>query len=87
MVPADWKGKRLILHFEAAAGEVQVLVNGKSVGRHFGIFLPFEFDITDAVNCGGSNEILVGVRKASLFVMCVRFILWSPSGTWPVWNR
>jgi beta-galactosidase len=66
-VPADWKGKRLILHFQAAAGEVQVFVNGKPVGRHFGIFLPFEFDVTDAVHFGGTNEILVGIRKASLF--------------------
>lgn len=66
-VPDDWKGKRLFLHFQAAAGEIQVLVNGKQVGQHFGIFLPFEFDVTDAVNYGGSNEILVGVRKASLF--------------------
>jgi beta-galactosidase len=66
-VPADWQGKRLILHFEAVAGEVRVLVNGKEAGRHFDSFLPFEFDVTDLVNANGENELLVGVRKSDLF--------------------
>ena len=66
-LPAGWKGRRIGLHFEAVAGDVQVLVNGKPVGAHFGIFLPFDIDITDAVRPGGENELCVGVRKASLF--------------------
>jgi beta-galactosidase len=66
-VPAGWKGRRLILHFDAVAGDTQVLVNGKPVGRHFDNFLPFDLDVTDAVHSGGGNELLVGVRKASLF--------------------
>lgn len=66
-VPAGWKGRRVQIHFEAVAGDVQVLVNGKPVGTHFGIFLPFDIDITDAVRPGGDNELCVGVRKASLF--------------------
>ncbi len=66
-VPASWKGKRIFLHFGAVAGNTEVLVNGKSVGSHFDIFLPFDLDVTDAIVPGGSNEVLVGVRKASLF--------------------
>ncbi|GGB02280.1 glycoside hydrolase family 2 protein [Puia dinghuensis] len=66
-VPRGWEGRRIQLHFEAVAGDVQVVVNGKPVGTHFGIFLPFDIDITDAVRPGGDNELCVGVRKASLF--------------------
>lgn len=66
-VPAAWKGRRLLLHFEAVAGDTRVLVNGKEVGGHFDIFLPFDLDVTDAVKLGAKNELLVGVRKASLF--------------------
>ncbi|MCW3088771.1 MAG: glycoside hydrolase family 2 [Sediminibacterium sp.] len=66
-VPAGWKGQRIQLHFEAAAGDALIIVNGKTVGTHFGIFLPFDVDITDAVMAGKQNEILVGIRKPSLF--------------------
>jgi hypothetical protein len=66
-LPAAWKGRRVQIHFEAVAGDVQVLVNGKPVGTHFGIFLPFDIDITDAIRPGGGNELCVGVRKADLF--------------------
>ncbi len=65
-VPATWKGQRLILHFSAVAGETQVLVNGKLVGTHDDIFLPFDVDITEAVKVGGQNTLQVGVRKSSL---------------------
>jgi hypothetical protein len=66
-VPLDWKGDRVLLHFAAVAGDVRVLVNGKDAGKKFDIFFPFDVDITDLVKVGESNEILVGVRKASLF--------------------
>jgi beta-galactosidase len=66
-VPDGWKGRRILLHFAAVAGDVQVRVNGVQAGRRFDIFFPFEFDVTDLVRPGASNEVLVGVRKASLF--------------------
>lgn len=66
-VPSDWKSKEIILHFEAVAGDVGVLVNGKPAGNHFGIFLPFELDVTQLIVPGTENEICIGVRKASLF--------------------
>jgi Glycosyl hydrolases family 2, sugar binding domain/Glycosyl hydrolases family 2/Glycosyl hydrolases family 2, TIM barrel domain len=67
VVPASWKGRNVSLHFEAVAGNAEVLVNGKSVGNHFDIFLPFDLDVTNAILFGEANEVLVGVRKASLF--------------------
>lgn len=66
-VPEDWRGRRVLLHFGAIAGDAQALVNGKPVGEHFDIFLPFDIDITDSVTFGADNDLLVGVRKASLF--------------------
>lgn len=46
-VPESWKGRRVILNFEAADYETTVWVNGKKVGEHFGGYTPFSFDITD----------------------------------------
>ena len=66
-VPAGWKGKQVHLHFEAVAGDAEILVNGRPVGHHFGIFLPFDVDVTAYVAFGDVNELTVGVRKASLF--------------------
>jgi len=66
-VPKSWEGKRTILRFQAVAGDTDVFVNGKAVAHHFDNFLPFEIDVTEAVRLGEKNELLVGVRKASLF--------------------
>ncbi len=66
-IPLDWKDNRVLLHFAAVAGDVRILVNGKDAGKKFDIFFPFDVDITDLVVPGESAEILVGVRKPSLF--------------------
>jgi hypothetical protein len=66
-VPAAWKGRRVLIHIAAAAGDLQFQVNGKDAGKRFDIFFPFDIDVTDLVQYGASNEILVGVRKAELF--------------------
>ncbi|RYG82054.1 beta-galactosidase, partial [bacterium] len=72
-VPPGWNAKRLRLRlrFEAVAGDAEVWVNGRRIGRHFDSFLPFEFDVTDAVRRYGGkdgvNEVRVGVRAAWLY--------------------
>ena len=67
-IPADWtKENRLILHFEAVAGECVVKVNGNEVCRNFDQYLPFDADITDYVDWNRPNELLVGVRHNTLF--------------------
>lgn len=67
-LPQGWNdGRRIVLHFEAVAGQCQVLVNGKKAGEHFDRFLPFEVDITEMVTAGGTNELLVGVRAHVLY--------------------
>ncbi|HMH20933.1 MAG TPA: glycoside hydrolase family 2 TIM barrel-domain containing protein [Puia sp.] len=66
-VPAGWKGQRIILHFDAVAGDAEIQINDRAAGKHFGIFLPFELDVTDLIRPGKENEIRIGIRKASLF--------------------
>ncbi len=66
-VPSDWAGRRIMLHFEAVAGDCEIRINQKPAGNHFDKYLPFELDITDLVTIGQVHELLVGVRAHSLF--------------------
>lgn len=66
-VPSSWERRRLVLRFEAVAGDCQVLVNGVMVSQHFDSWLPFEVDVTAQVQPGKTNELLVGVRHPNLF--------------------
>lgn len=67
VVPKAWRGKRLLLRFEAVLGACEVRVNGERVAENFDAFLPFETDVTDSVRWDDENELLVGVRKPELF--------------------
>jgi beta-galactosidase/beta-glucuronidase len=58
-VPRKWRERRLLLHFGAVDFEATVWVNGKEIGQHRGGYEAFSFDITDAVNPSGGNELLV----------------------------
>jgi len=64
-LPAAWKAKRVILDFEAIAGFAKVYVNGQLAGENLDIFFPTRLDITSLLK-EGTNEIVVGVAKASL---------------------
>lgn len=43
------RGKRVLLHFEAAATEAEVWLDGQRLGSHLGAWTAFRFDITDLV--------------------------------------
>ena len=64
-LPQSWKGKRVVLHFEAIAGFAKVFVNGQQAGENLDIFFATKFDVTSLLK-EGTNEIVVGVAKASL---------------------
>ncbi len=49
-IPAEWKGKRVILHIDACDYDTTVYVNGSAVGNHKGGYTSFQFDITDKLN-------------------------------------
>ena len=66
-IPVEWEQKRVLLHFEAVAGDCLVLVNGQEVGSNFDSHLPFDLDISSYINRDAENELLVGVRHTKLF--------------------
>ncbi len=57
-VPADWRGRRVLLHFGAVMRDVRVSVNGRDAGAHDNGFLPFTLDVTDLLR-PGENELAV----------------------------
>lgn len=57
-VPAEMKGKRLLLRFGAVDYTCSVYVNGRCVGGHRGGYTPFALDITDYV-VEGENDLCV----------------------------
>jgi len=57
-VPEGWKGKRVMLRFDAVDWHSSVWVNGRTCGHHAGGSDPFAFDVTDALR-PGDNEILL----------------------------
>ena len=56
-LPESWKGRRVLLNFEAADYHTTVWINGKKVGEHAGGYTPFTFDITDY--CDQKENLLV----------------------------
>lgn len=61
VIPEDWAGQRVILHFGAVDYKSQVYINGQSVGIHTGGYDPFSFDITSRLKASGPQEITVKV--------------------------
>lgn len=61
-VPKEWQDKRLILRFGGVKYNSRVLVNGQDVGGNFNGYDEFEIDITNAVQFGKMNELLVGAH-------------------------
>ncbi len=60
-LPASDAGKRISLEFDGAYRESLVAVNGFYIGQHNGGYDPFSYDVTDFVNPGAANVLLVRV--------------------------
>ncbi len=60
-VPANWQGKRTLLHFGAVDWEATIYVNGKELTTHRGGYDGFSCDLTDALTAFGEQEIVVAV--------------------------
>ena len=52
-------GKRYFLYFGAVNYEAHVYLNGQKLGVHRGGFTPIQFEITDRLNSGGDNFVVV----------------------------
>lgn len=60
----EWKGKRLFIRFEGVNSVADLFMNGVHVGEHRGGYGAFVFEITNWVNYGEQNSILVRVNNA-----------------------
>lgn len=65
MLPALWKGKRLLLHFGGVWSSAEVWLNGRPLGRHDSGYTSFAFDITKTAKVGELNRVAVRVRQVS----------------------
>ncbi|MBE5776565.1 MAG: beta-galactosidase [Clostridiales bacterium] len=57
-LPEEACGKRVILHFGAVDYLATVWVNGQEMGQHKGGYVPFSFDITDALKADENTVVL-----------------------------
>ena len=67
-VPERLDGRRVLLRFGAVSYACQVFVDDVEVGRHVGMWDPFEVDVTTVVTAGGTSELLVRVEKPASLV-------------------
>ena len=65
IIPSEWKGKRILLNFEAVDHDTNVWVNDIFVGSHKGGFDRFSFDITTFLNVKGNQTIEVSVKDGT----------------------
>ncbi len=61
IIPKEWKGEKILLHFGAVDFESETFINGKSIGVHRGGYDPFSYDITDKLVRNGPQEIAVRI--------------------------
>ena len=60
-IPAEDEGKRISLDFDGVFRNAMIIFNGAYLGTNFSGYTPFGFDVTDYVNYGGQNLIMVRV--------------------------
>lgn len=60
-IPADWKNKQVIIHFDAVAHHTTLFVNGHKAGNHEGSYDAFSFNITPYL-IKGKNTLVVAVK-------------------------
>lgn len=62
LIPKAWKGRRVLLHFQASDYDTFVWANGEEVGRHRGGMTPFACDLTAQAVPGKKLTLVVRAR-------------------------
>lgn len=62
-VPADFQGKRIILHCDAVYADTEIWINGYRIGAHAGGMTAFQLDVTDQLTPGRRNTIAMKVAN------------------------
>jgi beta-galactosidase len=60
-IPAGDFGRRISIEFDGVFRDSMVALNGHFLGRNLSGYAPFRFDVTDFVNYGGRNVLVVRV--------------------------
>lgn len=60
VMPSDWQGKRISIHFDGVYMNSQVWINGNLLGKRPYGYIPFHYDLTDHL-WAGENVIAVRV--------------------------
>lgn len=93
-LPDTFTKERVLLCFGAVDQEAEVWLNGQYLGIHEGGYLPFSFDITEAVFCEGENRLEVKVTDELSKIYPYGKQSKTPGGMWytevsgiwqPVW--
>ncbi len=63
-IPAEWKDKKVYIHFEGANQETDVYINHQKVGSHAGGYTAFRYDLTPYLNLDDKNLLTVRVNNA-----------------------
>jgi beta-galactosidase len=58
-IPKEDEGRRITIDFDGAFRSALVFLNGYFIGRNDNGYAPFRFDITDFLNYGGNNYLVV----------------------------
>lgn len=67
-VPEDWQGRPVTLTVGRAITVVNVWLNGEHIGRYdYGVYTPFEIDLTKRLKFGAENEIVIAVDNTKGF--------------------
>ncbi|MDR3314425.1 MAG: hypothetical protein LBS96_08235, partial [Oscillospiraceae bacterium] len=78
-LPANWDGRRILLHFGAAKSALEVYLNGAKVGYSQGSMTPAEFDVT-ALAQPGENQLTAIVTRFSTAYYLEDQDMWNFSG-------
>jgi beta-galactosidase len=62
-VPAEDRGKRILIQFDGVYMNADVWLNGRSLGSHPYGYTSFWFDLTDKIKFGGANTLAVKVMN------------------------
>jgi beta-galactosidase len=58
-VGAEFKGKKVFVHFEGIMGKSKIWVNGQLIRENFGSYFPIHLDISEHLKLGSENIIAV----------------------------
>jgi hypothetical protein len=67
-LPGTEANERIWLRFDGVDYTAKVYLNGNTIGSHEGLFSPFEFDVTEFVNPGAENVLLVQVENDAIMM-------------------